>query len=577
MDSVNNSTRSSGQVPRSTVRSGDYVPATRVTLGGGSASALRGGALGQRTAVGGARSGCPMMAMGGGANDAVAGAATPRTGQAELLQRIADTVRAIAQSVMQLVKALGGKVDPKLEASLGGGPTSSVNAIGGGTANLDSPVQQVGQVGGGGGVQGIGAKPLDADNRTSAIPSLAPGSSSSLKVATGQVSYRQVEVSGPASFTVPAAGSGLDVQTYALRDYDKGAQHTQVLEPLSGNVTIPAGHSMKVLVRMQGTAPGQTQLDIAGAKLTVDVSSTRVTPLPMMAWLNEGEATRRGVSASAMAKVLGNFGVSATGNSGLAVAGSNVPVQYYSVAYDAAHKTSVAAAAQRIAKAEASARAANPNAEFWVQVSDEQDHSASEVAGTASWIGQLRAQLASMGSHAKLFVAAQAKPENMAYARVVDGWATTQSAAGRSRDSSIAQIQAAGVKLLEYPGNAFFDAGTAGGAAVSTATAALDGARAWFLYSANNQSTLEQGGGVEGKGDIGGLVVVDGGRVLPTISLVEAELGASLGSAARITGANQTSGATQVASIGDQLDAYRHTGAMPALALWEAQIGSLLR
>jgi hypothetical protein len=265
-------------------------------------------------------------------------------------------------------------------------------------------------------------------------------------------------------------------------------------------------------------------------------------------------------------------------------AANRSPVQYFSAAYQAATRQDPAQVAQQIIAAERKAQAANPGSKFWVQVSDEQDTSASQVTGTVDWIRQLKAQLSAQGSSAKLFVAAQAKPENLAYASVVDGWATTQSAAGKSRDSSISDIRQASagygrsIELMEYPGNAFFDAGTAGGAAVSTASAALDGASSWFLYSANNLDTLEQGGGDEGRGDIGGLVAIENGRVLPTIALIEAELGANLGSAARTFGGSGVagSGAAQVAATSDQLDAYRHNGAALDLRAWEAQIGAMI-
>ncbi len=80
----------------------------------------------------------------------------------------------------------------------------------------------------------------------------------------------------------------------------------------------------------------------------------------------------------------------------------------------------------------------------------------------------------------------------------------------------------------------------------------------------------------EGRGDIGGLVAIDGGRVLPTIALIEAELGANLGAAARTVGATSTGAAAQVASLGDRLDAYRHTTTPPDLRAWEAEIGRLV-
>lgn len=467
-------------------------------------------------------------------------------------------------------------------AGAGASPKQSLAGVGN-----TSPIQQI-SAGKGTPVQGGGAVPTSATSRTSAIPSLAPGQNEQLTIARNQVTYRTVTVSGGSggtTFTPPAAQAGLDVEVYAMRDYKKGAHSTQVLEPVTGPITVPAGENVKFVTRVRGVNPGSYAVDIGGAKLQVKVGTASVDALPMMAWINESNATRRGANATSMASVLSHFGVAATGNSGVAVtsAANRSPVQYFSAAYEAATRANPAETAKRILQAERAAKAANPNAEFWVQVSDEQDKDAASAQTTASWIKQVRSYLDQNGSSSKLFVAAQARPHNLVYASVVDGWANTQSAAGRTRDTAIADInRAAGsygrkVELMEYPGNAFFDGQTPGGAAVSTASAALDGAKSWFIYSTNAQDVLERGGGDEGRGDIGGLVVVDGGRVLPTIALIEAELGANLGSAARTFGATGTSGAQQVAQASDRLDAYQHTRQVIDLRLWEQQIAQLIR
>ncbi|MCW2972641.1 MAG: hypothetical protein JWN72_914 [Thermoleophilia bacterium] len=517
---------------------------------------------------------------GGGAVGAATGAAALSQGTNSLADAIAQ-LNAAVQALQAAVTAFAQRL------AAGGVATAASITGGGGIAGSNaSPVQSVLQ---NNPVQGGGAVPTNAASRASAIPSLAPGQSESLRLARGQVTYRQVPVTGGAGGTVispPALTPGVGVELYALRDYQKGAHTTQVLEPVTGPITVPEGQTVKFVTRITASTPGDQAISVAGAQLNVHVGTQSIDALPMMAWVNEANATKNGASVTNVASVLSHFGVAATGNSGVAAtsAANRSPVQYFSVAYQAANRTNVAEAAKQIIAAEQKAQAANPGSKFWVQVSDEQDTSSAAVAGTVSWISELKAQLAAQGSSAKLFVAAQAKPANLAYASVVDGWATTQSSVGQSRDASIAQIRQASagygksIELMEYPGNAFFDAGTVGGAAVSTASAALDGASSWFLYSANNLDTLESGGGDEGKGDIGGLIAFDGGRALPTIALIEAELGANLGAAARTVGGTGTagSGASQVAMTGDQLDAYRHNGAQLDLRAWELQIGSMI-
>jgi hypothetical protein len=489
--------------------------------------------------------------------------------------RLTDAIGRLSVAVRDLKVA----VDAWIARMNGGG------AVGGGGPAAAAPMKQSSA---GSPVQGGGAAPTTATARTSAIPDLAPGSSEQLRLARSQVTYREVPVSGGAAgttFTPPAAPPGIAVEVYALRDYQRGAHRTQVLEPVTGPVTVAPGDNARFIVRLRGDAPGSYAVDVGGARIDVTVGSTAVEALPMMAWINERNATARGADGSTLGSVLAHFGVAATGNSGIATtsASNRSPVQYFSAAYEAATRQSPAETARRIVEAEQRAGSANPGAAFWVQVSDEQDKDAASAQRTTQWIAELRQHLVAQGSRAKLFVAAQARPHNLVYASVIDGWATTQSAAGRDRDTAIADIRraAAGsgrnIELMEYPGNAFFDAGTPGSAAVSTASAALDGASSWFVYSANNLDVLERGGGDEGRGDIGGLVVVDGGRVLPTIALIEAELGANLGAAARAFGATGTSGAQQVAWTSDQLDAYRHTGQAPDLRLWETQIGAYVR
>ncbi|MCB0878619.1 MAG: hypothetical protein KDC46_06520 [Thermoleophilia bacterium] len=529
------------------------------------------------TGGGAVKAAAPAAKGGGGTSDAAIGARLVLNSEA-----IKSALGRIKVALDELRSAIEALV-----ARLRGGRGGAVGGVAGGGAS--SPVQQVsvGAAGKGTPVQGGGPISTNPGNRASAIPALRPGQSEQLTLARNQVTYRSVTVNGGSSgttFTPPATPAGMDVEIYAIRDYSKGAQHTQVLEPVKGPITVPAGQDVKFVARVRGTTAGSYSLDIGGAKLDVKVSQTAIDALPMMAWINESNASKRGASAASMASVLSHFGVAATGNSGVAVtsASNRSPVQYFSAAYEAATRANPAETARRIIEAERKAHAANPNSAFWVQVSDEQDKDGASAQQTTAWIKQVKSYLQQYGSDAKLFVAAQARPFNLVYASVVDGWANTQSAAGRTRDTAIADIRSAAssygrnIELMEYPGNAFFDAQTPGSAAVSTASAALDGANSWFIYSANNQDILERGGGDEGRGDIGGLVVVENGRVLPTISLIEAELGANIGSAARTFGATGTSGAQQVAYTSDRLDAYKHTGQAVDLRLWEQEIARLI-
>jgi hypothetical protein len=487
----------------------------------------------------------------------------------DAIGRLAAAVEQLRLVVEQLVRG-GGAV------SQAGAATSRI---------ATNPVQQSAPAAS---LAAYGGGPATASTRTSVVPELAPGESERLTLARNQVTYRRITVNGGATGTTiepPRASTGVTAEAYVLRDHMRGAHQTQVLEAVNGSITVAPGESVTFMVRVRGDQPGAGTVDFAGSRIGLSVASTPIDALPMMAWVNESNATARGASGADAASVLAHFGVAATGNSGAAVVSDSnrSPVQYFSAAYEAATRANPAETARRIVDAERRASSSNPGAAFWVQVSDEQDKNASQVTGTVAWIAELRRHLQAHGSNAKLFVAAQARDFNLSYASVIDGWATTQSAVSHVRDNAIADIRAAAtsygrrIELMEYPGNAFFDGGTPGGAAISTASAALDGASSWFIYSANNLDVLERGGGDEGRGDIGGLVAIDGGRVLPTIALIEAELGANLGAAARVFGASATSGASQVASIADSLDAYRHVGTTPDLRLWEQQIGALLR
>ncbi len=510
---------------------------------------------------------CPHASSGAVAGAAGGGAlASAGTDLRATIDRLAVAVEQLRMAVESFARRVAG----------GGGVAGGA---GGGVAPQQAPQQSP--------IQGGGPISTQATSRSSVLPELRPGQVDQLRMARNQVTYRQVVVDGGTSGTTiqpPQAAGGVTTELFVLRDFQRGAHRTQVLEPVRGPVTIAAGDTARVVARVTATTPGDHVVDIAGARLQVHVGTRSIDALPMMAWINESNAKQRGADPAALGSVLAHFGVAASGNSGITTtsASNRSPVQYFSAAYEAATRASPADTARRIIEAERRAGSANPNATFWVQVSDEQDKSADQAQGTTAWIAELRSHLQAGGSRAKLFVAAQARPHNLVYASVIDGWATTQSAAGRDRDTAIRDIRAASssygrsLELLEYPGNAFFDAGTPGSAAISTATAALDGAGGWFIYSANNHDVLERGGGDEGRGDIGGLVAIDGGRVLPTIALIEAEFGANLGAAARAFGASNTSGAAQVAAYGDQLDAYRHTTTPPDLRAWEAQIGRLV-
>ncbi|MEO6867753.1 MAG: hypothetical protein ABI200_07005 [Gaiellales bacterium] len=529
---------------------------------------------------------CPNLPASGGAVGAADGGALANHGS-ELKSAI-GRLSAAVENLRRAVEAFAQRI----AASRGGGggcggsasgsalPGASFAAAGGG-ADPSAPI-------GSSPVQGGGPLPTSATSRTSAIPSISPGQSEELRMARGQVTYRQIAVSGGSGGTtipMPTVPDGVSVEVYALRDFQRGAHQTQVLEPVRGPLTVPPGETVQLVTRLKANTPGDHVVNVAGANLQVHVGNVSVDAMPMMAWINESNGKNRGASAGAIGSVLAHFGVSASGNSGQAIASSSnrSPVQYFTAAYEAATRASPAETARRIVDAERKAGAVNPGATFWVQVSDEQDKTAQQANGTVEWIGELRRHLSAYGSNAKLFVAAQARPHNLGYASVVDGWATTQSAAGRDRSTAINDIRQASasygrnVELMEYPGNAFFDAGTSGSAAISTASAALDGASGWFIYSANNHDVLERGGGDEGRGDIGGLVAIDGGRVLPTLALIEAELGANLGAAARVMGATTTSGARQVAQTSNQLDAYRHSSGTIDLRQWEAEIGRLVR
>lgn len=427
-----------------------------------------------------------------------------------------------------------------------------------------------------------------AASRTSAIPTVADGKIDA-RLGVGQTTYRQVVVSGGAagaSYDVPAGGvqNGLGVEIFAVRDYRKGAHATQVLVPVRGRLTLGPGEQARVLVRVTGAVQGNHVRDLGFARVSAQVTGRMVRPLPMLTWVNAANAQKRGASPGSVEGVLQHFGVASTGTAGAGQRTGGAPVErfYFSAAYEAANKAPVQEVARRILEQEQKLRQTNPGATLWVQVSDEQDTTAAAARQTASWIGQLRQMLHGGGSQARLFVATQARDHNLAYAAVVDGWATTQSTLGQhSRASAIQRIQAAArasgrtIEVMEYPGNAFFDGGTPSSAATSVASAGLDGASSWFLFAANNLDTLESGRGEEGRGDIGGLVAIDNGAVLPTLALAEAEYGSNLAGAARAIGAAafQTPGAQQVRAAAAQLDAYRH-GAVPNFTRWERELAA---
>jgi hypothetical protein len=305
----------------------------------------------------------------------------------------------------------------------------------------------------------------------------------------------------------------------------------------------------------------------------------------MMTWVNVNNATSRGATAAQVENVLQHFNVASTGTAGASGSSGGIQRFFLSAAYEAANRQDVNAVAQKVLEAERRLATTNPGATLWVQVSDEQDTTAGAVSGTVQWIAALRQRLAASGSDAKLFVATQARDYNIGYASVVDGWATTQSNLGSNadRDSAIDRIQAAAqmqgrrIDIMEYPGNAFFDGSTPSSAATSVASAGLDGASGWFLFAANNLDTLESGRGEEGRGDIGGLVAIDDGAVLPTLALAEADYGANLAGASRAVGlhAGNSDGAAQVSTAAAQLDRYR-VGYVPDFSLWERELAERL-
>jgi hypothetical protein len=420
--------------------------------------------------------------------------------------------------------------------------------------------------------------------RRSAIPAVT-AARAAVTVARGMATYRQVAVQGGArgrTVTIPAmdAGGAARVEVFAVQPHRSRQHATQVLVAVSGTrVTIPAGAEVRFLVRVTGQSAGRTNVDAGVTTVAANVTGTAVRPLPMLTWVNPQIAASRGASVAAVERTLAGFGVASTG----ATTAKGLPRRYVSAAWEAATGQAVGPVVERVLEQERDLATTSPGATLWVQVSDEQDRTPAQAARTARWIARLDAELERRGSHAKLFVACQPRPHTMAYAAHVDGWAVTQSAAGMSRAQSLAAVRQAAVRtghrieVMEYPGNALFDAGTPGSAALSTASAALDGAGAWFSYSANNLDTLEAGRGVEGRGDIGGLVTIRGGSVLPTLALAEAHYGANLGAAARALGGSARSGsaARAVTDAARTLDEYHH-GAGPDLASWDADVSAAL-
>jgi hypothetical protein len=390
---------------------------------------------------------------------------------------------------------------------------------------------------------------------------------------------------GARTIDVPASAAGRSgaatATVYAVQPYRRGGHATQVLVPVSGTrVTVPAGSEVRFIVRVTGARAGSATVDAGVARIEAQVSAAAVRPLPMMTWVNPASANARGASVANVESTLASFGVASSG----ATSGRTLPRHYVSAAGEAATRQPVGPVVDRILAQEHSLAKRSPGTTVWVQVSDEQDQTAASAAKTARWIAQLDAELERRGSHAKLFAACQPRAHTLAYAAHLDGWAITQSSAGMSRAASITAVRAAAtragrsIELMEYPGNAFFDGGTAGGAALSTASAALDGAASWFSFSANNLDVLEAGRGVEGRGDIGGLVAIRGGEVLPTLALAEADYGANLGAAARAVGGTARSGAaaSSVRAAASGLDADHHGGATADLAGWEHAIGAQL-
>lgn len=423
--------------------------------------------------------------------------------------------------------------------------------------------------------------------RRSAIPVAQAGATGTLRLARGQVTYRQVSVrAGARSRTIAipphATASGARVEVFAVQPWRSRAHVTQVLVPVTGSrVTIPAGAEVRFLVRVTGARAGRSAVDAGVARFVAHVAPRSIQPLPMLTWVNASSARSRGATTAAVEETLGTFGVASTrGGAG----GARLPRQFLSAAWEAATRQPIGPVVARILETERELARANPGAQLWVQVADEQDTTAAKAVATTRWVARLRSELERQGSRTKLFAATQPRPHTRSYASVVDGWAVTQSSAGMTRAQSLAAVRDAAartgrrIELMEYPGNAFLDARTPGGAALSTASAALDGAGAWFLYSANNLDVLESGRGVDARGDIGGLVAIRDGRVLPTLALAEAQYGASLGAAARVAGGDARSGsaARAVRAAAGALDGYRH-GSAPRLAAWEQAIGAALR
>jgi hypothetical protein len=434
-------------------------------------------------------------------------------------------------------------------------------------------------------VRGTRALSPSGSIRRTAIPTIRV-TGAQVGLARGMSTYRQVVVhagSTARTIDVPAtaAGSAATAEVFAVQPHRRGGHATQVLVPVTGTrVTIPAGSEVRFVVRVTGRQPGNVTVDAGVARITARVSAATVQPLAMMTWVNPASATARGASVAQVESTLASFGVASTG----AAAGHALPRHYVSAAWEAATRQPIGPVVDRILAQEHALATSAPGATVWVQVSDEQDQSAASAAATARWIARLDAELERRGSHAKLFAACQPRPHTLAYAAHLDGWAITQSSAGMTRAASMAAVRAAAqrtgrsIELMEYPGNAFFDGGTPGGAALSTASAALDGAASWFSFSANNLDVLESGRGTEARGDIGGLVAIRGGEVLPTLALAEADYGANLGAAARAVGGVARNGAAAgtVRAAAAGLDADRHGGAAADLAGWEHAIAAQL-
>ncbi|HTG43214.1 MAG TPA: hypothetical protein VK633_01660, partial [Verrucomicrobiae bacterium] len=435
-----------------------------------------------------------------------------------------------------------------------------------------------------------GAPPQPASPPNGAIPAVAEGSTIRVTLDALARTYRQIVINGgpngrtiqiPPVRAAPSnvMGGDVGVQVFAVQPYNNLARHTEILIPLSGSLTIPPNRQERLLLRIFVAHPSAVH-DTYTRDLGFVTISARVdgnlsfgfsTALPMLAWVNVNDANNHGVTPAQIETVLGDFGVNSTG---VRTDPENTerqlnPVRFYfSAAFEAATRAPISETADQIVAAEERIAAQTPFRRLWVQVSDEQDASPQSVQGTVDWIRQLRAELKKRGPRVRLFVAAMAQEVNKPYAAVIDAWATTQQnlAPNRNRDFAIQLISAARnedgqpLELFEYPGaNAFFDRTVPAGPALSVASAGIDGASTWFYFSANNLSNLERpfAGCSECVGDIGGLVVVQNGHVLPTFALAQIDYAAGVAAVYQMLSPDirNTPNAQQIAQAARQADA----------------------